>query len=76
MFHKIIICILFLLINSTLEYTPMKLEKYGSITVSTRGYFYLSLDGFNLVIPFILKDHLLVMINLLILQYIFVKPMY
>ncbi len=25
----------------------MKLEKYGSITVSTRGYFYLSLDGFK-----------------------------
>ena len=45
MFSKIIICILFLLINSTLEI--QKLEKYGSITVSEPTIVYLELDGFK-----------------------------
>lgn len=47
MFNKIVICILFLLINSTLELVPTKLEQYGSITVSTQTLLYLSLDGFK-----------------------------
>ncbi len=45
MFIKIIICILFLLINSTLEI--QKLETYGSITVSKPTLVYLDLDGFK-----------------------------
>ncbi len=47
MFNKIVIFILFSLINSTLEYTPIQLEKYGSITCSQQRVFYLSLDGFK-----------------------------
>ena len=45
MFNKIVIWILFLLINSTLEIT--QLEKYGSKTCSQQSIFYLSLDGFK-----------------------------
>ena len=47
MFNKIVICILFLLINSTLEYTPIKLEKYGTQKCTEQTIFYLSLDGFK-----------------------------
>ena len=47
MFNKIIICILLLLINSTLEIVPIKLETYRSITVSKQSLIYLNLDGFK-----------------------------
>ena len=47
MFNKIIICILFLLISSTLEIQIKKLETYGSITVSEPTLIYMQLDGFK-----------------------------
>ena len=47
MFNKIVICLIFFLINSTLEYTPTYFEKYGKKTVSDITVFYLSLEGFK-----------------------------
>ena len=47
MFNKIVICLIFFLINSTLEYTPTPFEKYGKKTVSDTTVFYLNLEGFK-----------------------------
>ena len=47
MFNKIIICILFLLINSTLQQTRKELQQYGKITTSSQIVVYMSLDGFK-----------------------------
>ena len=47
MFNKIIFYILFLLINSSLEYYAFYLPQYGSVTVNQTSVLYLSLDGFK-----------------------------
>ncbi len=47
MFNKIIFYILFLLINSSLELYASKLSQYGSVTVTGRSAFYLSLDNYK-----------------------------
>ena len=47
MFNKIIFYILFSLIKSSLEYYASKLPQYGSVTVTGRSVYYLSLDNFK-----------------------------
>ena len=47
MFNKLIFYILFLLINSSLEYYGLQLEQYGSSTVTDRSVLFLSLNNFK-----------------------------